>query len=412
MPSSIRSCAAVFAHAHRPVRAVFEYASVGIGCLIEYDVIRQIRPPPAARMCGTAACTSRIEVSRFALTAASIASSSTSSARTGGGPPALATRMSSPPNRSTVAATRRAGASGSVTSAGIARTSPGSSAAVAASALGLPGADGHARTLPRQRERGPAPESLGRGRDQRDLPRHPQIHRGDATAARAPSRPPAYPGRDAPPSAPSPESLALAAVAALVVTLFSAADGREPGVGAAGRCGRTRTSLRSRAWACGSTSTTTPRGPTPPPPSPTWPRTASTRCTWRPRTSTGRSRSWTSRAWRRSSTRRTSTGSTSSRGTCPGFVDVGLDAKRSKAAIRFRTDAGNGFDGFALDIEAPDVADAGVRTARLLELSDGCGRSPARTTRSAASSRRRAGSSCTRITGRGSRTRSSPRSTT
>ena len=54
----------------------------------------------------------------------------------------------------------------------------------------------------------------------------------------------------------------------------------------------------------------------------------------------------------------------------PGFLDVGLDAKRSKAAIRFRTDAGNGFDGFALDIEAPDVADADVRTARLLDLSD------------------------------------------
>ena len=54
----------------------------------------------------------------------------------------------------------------------------------------------------------------------------------------------------------------------------------------------------------------------------------------------------------------------------PGFLDVGLDAKRSKAAIRFRTEAGNGFDGFALDIEAPDVADAGVRTERLLDLSD------------------------------------------
>ena len=71
MPSAIRSCAAVFAHAHRPVRAVFEYASVGIGCLIENDVIRQIRPQPAARMCGTAACTRRIEVSRFAFIAAS-----------------------------------------------------------------------------------------------------------------------------------------------------------------------------------------------------------------------------------------------------------------------------------------------------------------------------------------------------
>jgi hypothetical protein len=53
----------------------------------------------------------------------------------------------------------------------------------------------------------------------------------------------------------------------------------------------------------------------------------------------------------------------------PGFVDVALDADRSKAAIRFRTDAGNGFDGFALDIENPDVADPSVRTARLLDIS-------------------------------------------
>jgi hypothetical protein len=53
----------------------------------------------------------------------------------------------------------------------------------------------------------------------------------------------------------------------------------------------------------------------------------------------------------------------------PGFVNVGQDATRSKAAIRFRTDAGNGFDGFALDIENPDVTDVSVRTARLLDLS-------------------------------------------
>ena len=45
------------------------------------------------------------------------------------------------------------------------------------------------------------------------------------------------------------------------------------------------------------------------------------------------------------------------------------DADRSKAAIRFQTDAGNAFDGFALDIEAPDVANVATRTARLLDLS-------------------------------------------
>ena len=68
-------------------------------------------------------------MSRFASTAARIASSSRSSARAGGGPPAFATRMSSPPKRSTVASTRRAGADGSVTSSGSARAGPGSSSA-------------------------------------------------------------------------------------------------------------------------------------------------------------------------------------------------------------------------------------------------------------------------------------------
>jgi len=53
----------------------------------------------------------------------------------------------------------------------------------------------------------------------------------------------------------------------------------------------------------------------------------------------------------------------------PGFVDVALDARRSLAAIRFRTGAGNRFDGFALDIEASDVANVATRNARLLTLS-------------------------------------------
>src|SRR5437763_1620461 len=42
MPSSNNSFAAVFAHAHSPVRAMFDRDSVGIGCLIDDDVIRQI----------------------------------------------------------------------------------------------------------------------------------------------------------------------------------------------------------------------------------------------------------------------------------------------------------------------------------------------------------------------------------
>jgi hypothetical protein len=54
----------------------------------------------------------------------------------------------------------------------------------------------------------------------------------------------------------------------------------------------------------------------------------------------------------------------------PGFVDTGLDLGRVEAAISLRTPAGNGFDGFGLDIESPKVADPMLRTARLLQLSD------------------------------------------
>ena len=53
MPSSISSCAAVFAHPQRPARAVFDVARSGIGCFTAFDVMRQMRPQPAARMCGS-----------------------------------------------------------------------------------------------------------------------------------------------------------------------------------------------------------------------------------------------------------------------------------------------------------------------------------------------------------------------
>ena len=70
MPSPNRSAAAVLAHAQRPVRAVLESDSVEIGCLTATDVIKQMRPHPAARMCGTASRTSRIDVSALASNAA------------------------------------------------------------------------------------------------------------------------------------------------------------------------------------------------------------------------------------------------------------------------------------------------------------------------------------------------------
>ena len=364
MSSPIRSWAAVFAHAHRPVRAVFEYARPGIGCLIENDVIRQIRPPPAARMCGTAACTSRIEVSRFALTAASIASSSTSRARAGGGPPAFATRMSSPPNRSTVAATSRAGASGSVTSAGIARTSPGNSAAVASNVSGL-----RAQMATRAPSRdiasaAPRPSPFDAAVTSATFPDIPrsivEMLRRRGSGRRTEARPRRTLvamsfRRLLPPIA------ACAAVVALVVTLLSAADGREPGsstpalrqdpnIAPFQGMGVWIDIYDDAAWAdpAAAVADMAAHGVHTlyletsnfhrPFPFVDKPGVAAF-------VDAAHEHGVDVVAWY-----------------LPGFLDVGLDAKRSKAAIRFRTDAGNGFDGFALDIEAPDVADADVRT--------------------------------------------------
>lgn len=52
----------------------------------------------------------------------------------------------------------------------------------------------------------------------------------------------------------------------------------------------------------------------------------------------------------------------------PGFQNVALDARRSLAAIRFRSAAGGSFDSFALDIEDTTVRNVALRTSRLLAL--------------------------------------------
>jgi hypothetical protein len=53
----------------------------------------------------------------------------------------------------------------------------------------------------------------------------------------------------------------------------------------------------------------------------------------------------------------------------PSFTDPAKDARRSLAAIRFRTADGQRFDSFALDIEASLERNVGTRNARLLGLS-------------------------------------------
>lgn len=53
----------------------------------------------------------------------------------------------------------------------------------------------------------------------------------------------------------------------------------------------------------------------------------------------------------------------------PGFYDLRLDMRRIRAALAFRTGDGQGFDSFALDIEASQVKPVHRRNAALLKLS-------------------------------------------
>ena len=53
----------------------------------------------------------------------------------------------------------------------------------------------------------------------------------------------------------------------------------------------------------------------------------------------------------------------------PSLVKPAVDLRRSLAAMHFVTPEGSGFQGFALDIEAPDVKNPAVRNARVLALS-------------------------------------------
>ena len=53
----------------------------------------------------------------------------------------------------------------------------------------------------------------------------------------------------------------------------------------------------------------------------------------------------------------------------PSLVKPALDLRRSLAAMRFVTPDGGGFEGFALDIEVPNVKNPTVRNARVLALS-------------------------------------------
>ncbi|MGH2540518.1 MAG: hypothetical protein ACRDGK_08360 [Actinomycetota bacterium] len=53
----------------------------------------------------------------------------------------------------------------------------------------------------------------------------------------------------------------------------------------------------------------------------------------------------------------------------PGFRDVPTDLRRAIRSIRFRTDRGNRFDSFALDIESSEVRRPNLRTTRLLRMS-------------------------------------------
>src|SRR5215213_5943367 len=53
----------------------------------------------------------------------------------------------------------------------------------------------------------------------------------------------------------------------------------------------------------------------------------------------------------------------------PGLDDVPLDMRRTRAALRLRTDRGERFDGFAVDIESQRVRPIGARNAALMRYS-------------------------------------------
>ncbi len=53
----------------------------------------------------------------------------------------------------------------------------------------------------------------------------------------------------------------------------------------------------------------------------------------------------------------------------PGFAAGGRDLRRSLAAIRFRSEGGEAFDGFALDIEWSGVTPVSLRNRRTMDLS-------------------------------------------
>jgi hypothetical protein len=52
----------------------------------------------------------------------------------------------------------------------------------------------------------------------------------------------------------------------------------------------------------------------------------------------------------------------------PGHIDPALDVRRSLALLRFRTPAGEGFDGIALNIEATTLRNVGLRSRRAVAL--------------------------------------------
>jgi hypothetical protein len=53
----------------------------------------------------------------------------------------------------------------------------------------------------------------------------------------------------------------------------------------------------------------------------------------------------------------------------PGLDDVPLDLRRTRAALRLRTDKGSRFDGFAVDIESQRLRSLGVRNRALMRYS-------------------------------------------
>jgi hypothetical protein len=183
IPAAATSWAAVFAQAHRPVRAILERARSRSGCRTVAEGIKQIRPHCCCLICGRAARARRMDANMFAFTAARICSSSTSNVPPMGGPPALPTTISIRPQRLIAASMSCAGSPASLMSPGT-TTASGRGGGKSIQGRLVPGVDNHPSTLRCECPDTSPSETLRRRSNDRNAVTQAEIHSWNLQLAR------------------------------------------------------------------------------------------------------------------------------------------------------------------------------------------------------------------------------------